>query len=296
MTDFDYIIISPVRNEAEYIQRTIEAVLSQTILPKQWIIVNDGSTDATGPIIDEAAKRYSWIKAVHREDRGIRVAGGGVMEAFYTGFKLVTHEQWQYLVKLDGDVTFEPDYFGRCLTQFAQEPRLGIAGGLVCAAIDGALRPESEVDPVFHVRGATKIYRSECWRDIGGLAPAVGWDTIDELKANMLGWSTRTFPDIKILHHRPTGAAYGVWANWLKNGRANYAAGYDFVFMVLKCISRFFRKPYGVAALGLWAGFCSGYVNRIWRVDDPALIRYVRTQQMHRLLGQPSLWSKSREG
>jgi len=106
MIDFDYIIVSPVRNEAEYIQRTIESVLAQTILPKQWIIVNDGSTDATGRIIDEAAKRYSWIKAVHRQDRGIRVAGGGVMEAFYAGLKLLGNEQWKYLVKLDGDVTF----------------------------------------------------------------------------------------------------------------------------------------------------------------------------------------------
>src|SRR5260221_565142 len=186
MIDFDYIIVSPVRNEAEYIQRTIESVLAQTILPKQWIIVNDGSTDATGRIIDEAAKRYSWIKAVHRQGRGIRVSGGGDMGAF--------------------------------------------------------------------------------------------------------------FPGIKMLHHRPAGAAYGGWANWVKNGRANYAAGYDFVFMVLKCVSRIFRKPYGVAALGLWVGFCSGYVNRIWRIDDRALIRYVRTQQIHRLLGQPSLWSKSRKG
>jgi poly-beta-1,6-N-acetyl-D-glucosamine synthase len=292
MIDFNYIIVSPVRNEAEYIQRTIASVLAQTILPKQWIIVNDGSTDATGRIIDEVATRYSWIKAVHRQDRGIRVAGGGVMEAFYTGFQLVADERWQYLVKLDGDVTFEPDYFGRCLAQFAQEARLGIAGGLVYKAANGALSPESKVDPAFHVRGPTKIYRRECWQEIGGLVSAVGWDTVDELKANMLGWSTRTLPDIRIVHHRPAGAAYGTWANWLKNGRANYAAGYHPIFMLAKCVSRFFRKPYVTAALGLWAGFCSGYVKRIWRIDDPALIRYVRTQQIYRLLGRPSLWSK----
>src|SRR5260221_10880351 len=111
MIDFDYIIVSPVRNEAEYIQRTIESVLAQTILPKQWIIVNDGSTDATGRIIDEAAKRYSWIKAVHRQDRGIRVAGGGVMVSLYAGLNPLGNRQWEDLVKIGGDRTFLGDFF-----------------------------------------------------------------------------------------------------------------------------------------------------------------------------------------
>jgi biofilm PGA synthesis N-glycosyltransferase PgaC len=290
MTTIPYIIISPVRNEADYIPRTIESVLSQTIRPARWIIVNDGSKDGTGRVIDEAAAQHNWIKTVHREDCGVRRAGGGVVEAFYAGFKLLGSEPWQYLVKLDGDVTFEPEYFERCFARFAEESRLGIAGGLICNLVDGVLRPESKVDPAFHVRGATKIYRRECWEGIDGLVQAVGWDTVDELKANMLGWSTRTFADIKIVHHRPAGAAYGTWPNWVKNGRANYAAGYHPVFMLLKCISRIFKRPYGIAALGLWTGFCSGYTKRIWRVDDPALMRYFRSQQVRRLLGRPSLW------
>jgi poly-beta-1,6-N-acetyl-D-glucosamine synthase len=290
MTTISYVIVSPVRNEAEYIERTINSVLSQTVRPAQWIIVDDGSTDRTDGMIEEAATQHPWIKAVHRKDRGVRRAGGGVIEAFYTGYKLLEDERWQYLVKLDGDVTFEPDYFERCFARFAEEPRLGIAGGLICNLVNGVLCAESKVDPAFHVRGATKIYRRECWEGIGGLVQAVGWDTVDELKANMLGWSTRTFRDIKIVHHRIAGAAYGTWQNWVKNGRANYAVGYHPVFMLLKCISRVFERPYGIAALGLWTGFCSGYFKRIWRVDDPALIRYFRQQQLRRLLRQPSLW------
>jgi poly-beta-1,6-N-acetyl-D-glucosamine synthase len=290
MANIRYVIIAPVRDEARHIKRTIESVAFQTVRPALWIIVNDGSTDGTGQIIDEAAIRHSWIKAVHRRNRGVRRAGEGVMEAFYAGFSLLENEPWQYLVKLDGDVTFEPDYFESCFTRFAEEPRLGIAGGVICNPVNGALCPESKVDPAFHVRGATKIYRRECWLGIGGLVQAPGWDTVDELKANMLGWSTRTFPDIKIIHHRPAGVAYGTWANWVKNGRANYVAGYHPVFMLLKCISRVFQRPYGIAALGLGVGFCGGYAKRIWRVDDPALVRYFRRQQMRRLLGQPSLW------
>jgi biofilm PGA synthesis N-glycosyltransferase PgaC len=213
-----------------------------------------------------------------------------VMEAFDDGYKLLTGELWQYLVKLDGDVTLDARYFENCFAQFSIAPRLGIAGGLVCNLVHGELQPESKVDPPFHVRGATKIYKYECWRDIGGLIQAAGWDTVDELKANMLGWTTRTFPDIKLIHHRPAGGAYGTWPNWVKNGRANYVAGYHSLFMLLKCARRVFEKPYGIGALGLLVGFYGSCFGRTARVKDPDLIRYFRRQQMQRLLGRPSLW------
>jgi glycosyltransferase involved in cell wall biosynthesis len=298
MTEIRYIIISPVKNEAEYIHRTIESVVSQTIRPARWIIVNDGSTDGTGRIVAEAAARNSWIKSVERENCGVRRAGSGVVEAFYSGFELLENDHWDFLVKLDGDLSFEPDYFERCFARFDKEPRLGIAGGLVLIrdAVDGSLSVESKMDPAYHVRGATKIYRRECWRDIDGLVNEVGWDTVDELKANMFGWSTRTLPDVKVVHHRPSGAAYGTWRTWVKNGRANYVSGYHPVFMLLKCISRIFERPYGMAALGLWVGYWCGYAKRMWRVDDPAFVRYFRRQQLRRLLGQPSLWSSGGRG
>jgi poly-beta-1,6-N-acetyl-D-glucosamine synthase len=290
MTDVDYIVISPVRNEQDYIGGTIQSLVSQTRRPALWIIVDDGSTDATGRIIDEAAQQHDWIRVVHRQDRGVRRAGSGVMEAFNDGFKLIDGQPWQYVVKLDGDVTLEADYFERCFTHFVTEPQLGIAGGLVCNLVNGALRAESNVDPPFHVRGATKIYRCECWQAIGGLLPVTGWDTLDELKAIMLGWSTRTLSDVKLIHHRPAGGAYGTWPNWVKNGLANYLTGYHPLFMACKCASRLWQKPYGIGALGLWVGFCSGYVKRLPQVDDPELIQFLRRQQMNRMLGRSSLW------
>jgi poly-beta-1,6-N-acetyl-D-glucosamine synthase len=286
-----YSIISPVRDEAEYVERTIDSVASQTIRPIQWVIVNDGSTDATGRLVEEAATQHAWIKIVHREDHGGRRAGGGVVEAFYAGLEQLEDQRWDYLAKLDGDVTFDPDYFERCFHEFALAPKLGIAGGLICKDAAGMLSAESKGDPAFHVRGATKIYRRECWKELGGLVRSAGWDTIDELKANMLGWSTLTFPDIKIVHHRPAGAAYGAWSNWVKNGRANYVASYHPLFMAVKCISRALRRPYRLEAFGLWMGFCEGYVKKGWRIDDPKLIKYFRGQQLRRLLGRPSLWS-----
>jgi poly-beta-1,6-N-acetyl-D-glucosamine synthase len=292
VTQVRYIIISPVRNEQEYLAQTIKSVVLQTIRPKRWIIVNDGSSDETGRIIEEAARHHEWIRALHRPDRGARKAGSGVMETFYDGFKVLGNELWDYLVKLDGDVTFEAGYFERCFARFSAEPRLGIGGGRICNLVNGDLLPESKLDPPFHVRGATKIYRYECWQAIGGLVQATGWDTIDELKANMLGWCTRTFHDISAVHHRSAGAAYGTWSNWVKNGQANYATGYHPAFMLLKCAKRLFHKPYGIAALGLWVGFCKGGVTRAWRMDDPDFLRYFRGQQMRRFLGRPSLWSR----
>jgi glycosyltransferase involved in cell wall biosynthesis len=198
---------------------------------------------------------------------------------------------WDFLVKFDGDLSFSPDYFEQCFNRFASDPKLGIGGGTICNQLNGALEVESKVDPAFHVRGATKIYRRECWEQIGGLIRAPGWDTVDEVKANMLGWTTRTFPDVKLVHHRPAGQAYGQWSNLLKNGRANYVAGYHPLFMLLKCIRRCFEKPYLLEGCGLWVGFAGAYLKRVPRVADKAVIKYFRRQQMNRLLGKPSLWS-----
>jgi poly-beta-1,6-N-acetyl-D-glucosamine synthase len=285
-----YVIISPVRNEAKYLPLTLESLARQTIRPYRWVIVNDGSTDDTGKIADEAAKQHDWIRVVHCADRGFRQAGGGVIDAFYRGYQLLENESCDYIVKLDGDVSFEPDYFEKCFAHFDAEVRLGISGGLVCNLRNGVVEAESKIDPRFHVRGATKIYRAECWRAIGGLIRAPGWDTLDEVKANMLGWVTRTLEGIKLIHHRPTGAAYGQWSDMTKNGLANYIAGYHPLFMFVKCVRRLVEQPYLIGSTALWFGFLRGYVKRIPQVNDKALIRYFRQQQINRLLGRQSLW------
>jgi hypothetical protein len=196
------------------------------------------------------------------------------------------------VVKLDGDLTFGPDYFEQCFHRFQRDAKLGIGGGTVCKKVNGELLPESTVDPAFHVRGATKIYRRQCWEQIGGLIRAPGWDTVDEVKANMLGWTTYTFSEIRVHHHRPAGQAMGMWKDWVKNGRANYIAGYHPLFMFFKCIRRFPSKPYAVSAIGLMWGFVSGCVKRVPRIDDPQLIRYFQQQQMRRLFNRDSLWDR----
>jgi biofilm PGA synthesis N-glycosyltransferase PgaC len=286
-----YVIITPARNEGLHLQKTIDSVVAQTLKPQKWIIVNDGSTDNTQQIIDDAAKQYSWIQAVHRPDRGFRKSGGGVMETFYDGYRLLSEESWDYLVKLDGDLSFEPTFFSDCLTRFDVDPKLGIGGGTIWGEVSGVLREESLGDPPFHVRGATKIYRRACWQAIGGLIKLTGWDTLDEVKANMVGWKTYSFPEVKLIHHRYTGNADGVWKNWVKNGRGSYIIGYHPLFMFFKCARRLPEWPYGIISAALWYGFVTGYLLQIPRNTEPDVVRYLRREQIRRLLLRPSIWA-----
>ena len=283
-----YVIVSPVRDEAAHLARTIESLLAQTIVPAEWIIVNDGSTDRTGEIADSYAARHSWIKVCHRQNRGFRKSGGGVVDAFNDGYSLVTSSDWDFIVKLDGDLSVAPEFFQSCFEAFQADPKLGITGGTIYNIIDG--KEVLESCPVFHVRGATKVYRRECWDAIGGFWPAPGWDTMDEVKAQMLGWSTRTLPELKVLHYRPTGSADGTWGGGFKNGRANYICGYHPLFMLLKCIRRLSRKPYIVQSASLFSGFITGYLKGVSQVDDRATIKYLRRQQIAKLMGRTTIW------
>jgi len=288
--DRGYVVITPVRDEADHINKTIDSMARQTVPPRKWIIVNDGSTDRTPQIIDSASREYPWIHVIHRSNRGFRKSGGGVVEAFYEGYSAIGPLSWTFLVKLDGDMSFDNDYFEECFERFAHDPRLGIGGGTILTLEHGQLKNDSPSDPPFHVRGATKIYRRKCWEQISPLVVAPGWDTIDEVRANMHGWGTRTFPDIELIQHKATGYADGSWRNWYKNGLANYIAGYHPLFMLAKCFKRALKKPFFVASTALWMGFCVGYVKQVPRVADKETIRYLRGQQVRRLLLRPSIY------
>ncbi|MDY0282402.1 MAG: glycosyltransferase family A protein [Salinivirgaceae bacterium] len=285
-----YIIISPVRDEASNIELTMESVIRQTAKPILWVIVDDGSTDTTGEILDKYALQYKWIEVIHRKNRGYRAAGSGVISAFNEGYAIIDIENWDFIVKLDGDLSFSPDYFEKCLSLFADNDSLGIGGGTILNNKNGQLVVDSIGDPPFHVRGATKIYRRGCWEKISPLIQAPGWDTIDEVKANYYGWSTRTFTDIKLIQHKSTGGADGYWRNWFKNGLGCYVCGYHPIFMLGKCIKRLFQQPYFFLSAALFLGFCSGYLNGTPRIQDPPVIRYLRKHQLRHILKWPSIY------
>ncbi len=286
--DTKYVLITPVRDEETYIPLTVESVVRQTVRPREWVIVNDGSKDRTGEIIDEYARQYPWIRTVHRKDRGFRKWGAGIIEAFYDGFNALTVTDWEFMCKLDGDLSFEPDYFESMWRKFAENPRLGVAGGYLYHLENGNKTLENH--PAFHVRGGAKIYRRACWDALGGLWVGPGSDTVDEVKANMLGWSSRSFLDLQIQHHRWTGATYGRWGGVVKDGKTDYVAGYHPLFMVAKSVARLRQRPYVVRSLGLLYGYVKAHMERIPRVDDPQLIRYLQQQQLAKLTGRQTIW------
>jgi len=283
-----YVIITPVRDEERHIESTIASVCDQSIRPTEWVIVNDGSTDKTGEIIERRAAQCSWIKVVHRTNRGFRKSGGGVIEAFYDGYKELHSSDWEFIVKLDGDLTFSSDYFEKCFEHFERDPKLGVGGGDIYHDIQGTKRVE--VNPRFHVRGATKIYRRACWEAIGGLLKAPGWDTIDEVKANMLSWKSYSFSELHLIHHRLTGTADGLLGDRVKHGLACYISGYHPLFLVASCVRRLIQKPYVAGSAAICYGFLKGYWTHVPRVNDTQLIRYLRTQQLRRLVGQETIW------
>jgi glycosyltransferase involved in cell wall biosynthesis len=283
-----YAIITPARDEEAYIEDTIRCVIGQTVHPVAWVIVNDGSKDRTGEIINHYEVSYPWIHALHRSDRGFRAAGSGVMETFYAGLDVLPFIDWDFLVKLDADLSFPADYFKRCFEKFASCEKLGIGGGIIMNLVDGELKEEKH--PYFHVRGATKIYRRGCWDAIDGLIRLPGWDTLDEVKANMLGWESRSFHDLKLVQHRFTGDAAGQWSNWVKNGRACYISGYHPLFLLARALNCTTKRPFLKATVGILYGYFRAMANRIHQVDDPNLIRYVKGQQIRRLFGLRSIW------
>jgi biofilm PGA synthesis N-glycosyltransferase PgaC len=283
-----YIIITPARDEEKHIESTIESVLHQTILPDKWVIVDDGSSDRTGEIADRYAASHSWIFVVHRNNRGFRKSGGGVMEAFYDGYESIRSKNWDFLVKLDGDLSFAPDYFERCFRHFREDLELGIGGGEIHHLIAGELKLEA--NPRFHVRGATKIYKRACWDAIGGLWPAPGWDTIDEVKANMLGWKTYAFPELHLLHHRFTGTEEGLVRDRVKHGVACYVSGYHPLYVVASCLRRLSQRPYILGSGGIMYGFLKAHLARPPRLEDRTYLTYIRGQQLRRLFGMQTIW------
>lgn len=283
-----YVVITPVRDEEQYLTFTIDSMVRQTVLPEEWVIVNDGSKDKTGQIAEEASRQYPWIQVVHREDRGFRKWGAGIIEAFYAGFHALTFKDWQFMCKLDGDLSFEPDYFEGAFQQFVERPQIGIGGGVLYHYQGG--QRILEPHPMFHVRGGVKIYRRECWDALGGLWVGPGSDTVDEVKANMLGWKTSSFPHLRMTHHRFTGATYGRWGGSVKDGKIDYVTGYHPLFIVAKTIARLKRRPYVFGALAHLFGYLSAYCHHTPRVNDPELIRYLRRQQLARLFGGETIW------
>jgi biofilm PGA synthesis N-glycosyltransferase PgaC len=285
----EYVVVTPVRNEARVMEKTIHSMVQQTVKPVEWVIVNDGSTDETGEIAARYAKVHSWIKLVDSEDRGIRQRGKGIVEAFYTGYRTLTSQDYEFIVKLDGDLSFESTYFEALLCEFAARPKLGIAGGGVYERLDGHKWVQQTARD--HVRGPTKMYRRACFEAIGGLIPALGWDGADEWKARALGWEVSSFIELRVLHHRPTGAGTGLLKSRIEQGYGAYAMGYHPLFVIARGVRHMLSRPCLIGGIAMIVAYFVAWLQGREQLLDSSVIRYVRQTQVRQLVnllaGQP---------
>lgn len=281
-----YVVISPVRNEAQYIEQTIQAMINQTVKPSEWIIVNDGSTDETAEIVSRYAELYPWLKLVHRDKRegkGDRQRGKGVIDTFYLGYERLATQDYEFIIKLDGDVSFDPIYFEFLLRKFASNPKLGIAGGGLYERVNGqswTLRSSRD-----HVGGPAKMYRRDCFEAMGGLAPALGWDGLDEWQALTLGWKVESFEELKVLHYRVMGKATGSLKSKIEMGYGAHYMGYHPLYLIARGIRHMITWPYLVGGIAMIAAYFVAWLQGRERLPDPSVIRYMHRTQVRQLAG-----------
>jgi glycosyltransferase involved in cell wall biosynthesis len=283
-----YALVTPVRDEESNLRRLAESIAGQTLSPEHWFIVDNGSSDATLEFARELARRYEWVKALSSPGTLAAEPGAPIVRAFHAGVAQLG-EPTDIVVKLDADVSFDSDYFERLLDAFVRDPRLGIASGECLEQDDGAWK----VRPVTagHARGATRAYRWTCLQSVLPLPERLGWDTVDEVEANVLGWTTGTIPGIRFYHHRPVGARDGApWSRWVRQGTGAHYLGYRFSYLVARTAHRSLRNP---AAVGMLVGYLSSAAKRSPRSENLAVREHLRKRQS---LGQLPLRAREALG
>jgi glycosyltransferase involved in cell wall biosynthesis len=277
-----YCLISPSRDEAEYMRRTLDTVLAQTVRPALWVVVDDGSTDDTPKILAEYAARHDFIRVVQRKDRGRRSVGPGVIDAFYAGLETVDLSGFDFLCKLDMDLDLPPRYFEILQERMKAEPRLGTCSGKAyyTDAATGARISEGISDEVS--AGMTKFYRRECFRQIGGFVREVMWDGIDCHRCRMLGWTSRSWDDgdLQVIHLRPMGSSdQGIMKGRRRHGFGQYFMGTGLVYVTASALFRLPRRPWIVGALVMWWGYVSSLLTGKPRYPDLEFRRFLRRYQ-----------------
>ncbi|NIT60115.1 MAG: glycosyltransferase [Aliifodinibius sp.] len=282
LKNYSYVLISPAHNEQACIEKTIQSVVSQTILPEKWVIVSDGSTDRTDEIVQQYLTGNPWIELVRMPvhcDRHFAAKA----RCFNAGYQRVQDLDFDIIGNLDADISFEKDYFEFLLNKFAENPRLGVAG---TPFVQGALTYDYRFTNIEHVSGACQLFRRKCFEDIGGYIPikSGGIDWIAVTTARMKGWKTRTFTNKTCLHHRRIGTSN---ANTLvarfRHGMKDYYLASHPLWQLFRAIYQMKNKPYIIGGCILFAGYLWAFFCRYERPVSKELMNFHRKEQMARL-------------
>jgi glycosyltransferase involved in cell wall biosynthesis len=293
MHGLTYVLVTAAKNEEKYIQRTLDSVVSQSVPPFRWIIVDDGSSDRTAAVADAYAGRYSWITVVRRIAGPLRNFASKAL-AFAAGYERLAATAFDCIGNLDADVAFPRDYYQRLLEFFALDGSLGIAGGKFrdCAANGKSYPSTNSPDSV---RGPVQMFRKKCYEDIGGYQPLPlgGIDAAAEITARMKGWKVRTIADLEVLHLRPTGSAlWSPLAAMVRNGHQDHSLGYHGLFEAARCGAQMKKRPYVMGGLSRFLGYCWS-----WAKGDPfalpaETVDFLRREQRSKIFGAPRrIWS-----
>lgn len=281
-----YVVITPCRDESEYLPITIETMVKQTVKPTLWLIVDDGSTDATPQIVEEAAREHPWIRLHRRVDRGARAVGGGVVEAFNEGLAQIDLNDYDYLCKLDADLGLPEVYFQRLIERMEADPLLGNFSGKTYINPSGE-KWVSERMGDENAIGPTKFYRRACFQDIGGFVKQVCWDGIDGHMCRMNGWKALSLDDedIRVKHYRPHGSSQkSIWVGRQRWGRGKYFMGSSFLYMIGVAAYRSVEHPFVIGSLGLLAGYTKAWLSGHERMQDEAYLKHLRRYELRSLL------------
>ena len=280
-------VISPVRDEARFIRNTLDAMIAQSVLPREWLFVDDGSTDDTRSIIESYAADHPWIRVISRENRGFRQLGSGVIAAFNFGREKLLSQDYQYIAKLDGDMSFPPRYLEIMLDKLDREPALAAVSGKVFRPENGRLVEEFMIDEM--VAGQFKLYKRSAFDDIGGFTQTILWDGIDIHRCRMKGYTTLSFhdSDARLIHHRLMGSSdTNVYKGRVRLGRGIWFMGYHPLYAIASGIFRMHERPYLIGGLIIIGSYFYAAIRREPQFEDREFIRELRRWQLRKLLGQ----------
>jgi len=266
-------------------RRTLDSVIAQSERPAKWVIVDDGSTDATPEILAEYAARHDWIEVIAKPNRGARAVGPGVIEAFYAGLETVDLEAYDYLCKLDLDLDLPHGYFAGLMDRMEADPRIGTCSGKPYVRRGDRLVSERRGDEMSV--GMTKFYRVDCFQEIGGFVREVMWDAIDCHKARQMGWRAVSWddPELRFEHLRPMGSSQtSIWTGKRRHGYGQYYMGSDPIFYAATCVFRMAEPPYVLGGLAMAQGYAAAWAKGAPRHEDTELRGFIRRYQRRALV------------
>lgn len=278
----NYVLITPARNEARYIETTIRSMVAQTRRPLKWVIVSDGSTDGTDEIVGKYPAANPWIMLLRMPEKKERDFACKV-HAFNAGYQQVKNLDFAIIGNLDADVSFEPDHFEFLIGKMEHNPLVGVAGA---PFREGNTQYDFRFTNIENVWGGCQLFRRECFDAIGGYMPLRGGciDHVAVLSARLNGWSTRTFTEKVCVHHRQMGTALqGGIAAKFKLGVKDRSVGNHPLWQLFRTVYQMARPPYVIGGLALGSGYMWAFVTRRQTPLSRQLVAFVRWEQMQRL-------------